>query len=469
MEDSVLSILKEGLTEKNVTFLLGAGASSPYFSSLGNFEDILSSDEVNQDGKNLIKSLFYLQSIKDNIYIQRFMNATCYCHDKSDTMLSIIDEYSRFLHNGLEFLKVRNSRISPKRINVVTTNYDLFIESAIDGLLEENPRIFFNDGTNGYGKKLISTDNFNKTLLYAGIFDNYSNEMPVINLIKCHGSVNWKEYTRKNKPSKIQVTTNEKIIEDLNHDLDLVIQDINQYLTDNLFIYDFDSLEGLINEVNSNESIERLFAPLNEIAASVKGNLLKLTKKIDNLQIVLPTKKKFETTLIQEHYFNMLRLLSYELEKKQSLLIVFGFSFQDEHITEIVQRSLNNPSLLVIVFCFTDQDKVKVIQQFNFSINNVPVNLKFITPETFLKKEIKEEDIEPNLYSRYTVVKNEGKVFKYSNVVSLLENEEAGTSTPILNFSSINKLLEMDIVNKYESFKKDEVEEVLEYDVGEIE
>lgn len=468
MEDSVLSILKESLVEKNVTFLLGAGASSPYFSSLGSFEEILSSEGVDQDGKNLIKSLFYLQSIKDNIYIQRFMNDTCYCHDKSDTMLSIIDEYSRFLHNGLEFLKVRNSRISPKRINVVTTNYDLFIESAIDQLLEENPRIFFNDGTNGYGKKLISTDNFNKTLLYSGIFDNYSNEMPAINLIKCHGSVNWKEYTRKDKPSKIQVTTNEKIIADLNKDLDLVIQDINQHLTDNFFIYDFDSIEGLINEINSNQSIEHLFNPLNEIAASIRENLLKLTKKIDNLQIVLPTKKKFETTLIQEHYFNMLRLLSYELEKKQSLLIVFGFSFQDEHITEIVQRSLNNPSLLVIVFCFTDQDKVKIIQQFNFSINNEPINLKFITPATFLIEEIKEDDIEPNLYSRYTIVKNEGKVLKYSNVVSLLENEEAGSSTPILNFSSINKLMEMDIVNKYESFKNDEVEEVLE-NVGEIE
>src|SRR5699024_1692311 len=215
-----------------------------------------------------------------------------------------------------------------------------------------------------------------------------------------------------------------------------------------------DSLEGLINEINSNESIEHLFNPLNEIAASIKENLLKLSEKIDKLQIVFPTKKKFETTLIQEHYFNMLRLLSYELEKKQSLLIVFGFSFQDEHITEIVQRSLNNPSLLVIIFCFTDQDKVKIIQQFNFSINNEPINLKFITPATFFKGEIKEEDIKPHLHSRYTILNSEGKVFKYSNVVSLLENNETGTSIPIINFSSINKLLEMDIVNKYKSIKK---------------
>src|SRR5699024_9207775 len=135
----------------------------------------------------------------------------------------------------------------------------------------------------------------------------------------------------------------------------------------------------------------------------------------------------------------------------------------------IVQRSLNNPSLLVIVFCFTDHDKVKIIQQFNFSVNNAPINLKFITPETFFIEEIKEKDIESNLYSRYIIVKKEGKLFKYSKVVSLLENEEAGTSTPILNFSSINKHIEMDIVNKYETFNNDEVEEVLEYDVGEIE
>ena len=40
-------------------------------------------------------------------------------------------------------------------------------------------------------KRYLSTENFNKTMLYAGAFDNYANELPTINLVKCHGSVNW--------------------------------------------------------------------------------------------------------------------------------------------------------------------------------------------------------------------------------------------------------------------------------------
>src|SRR5699024_12665895 len=97
----------------------------------------------------------------------------------------------KFIKNILEYMKVRNIRVSPTRINIITTNYDLFIVAAIDDILEDNHRDHFNDGTNGYTKKILQTDNFNKTLLYAGVFDNYSNEMPTIHLIKCHGSVNW--------------------------------------------------------------------------------------------------------------------------------------------------------------------------------------------------------------------------------------------------------------------------------------
>nr|WP_246217603.1 hypothetical protein [Paraburkholderia panacisoli] len=48
----------------------------------------------------------------------------------------------------------------------------------------------------------------------------------------------------------------------------------------------------------------------------------------------------------------MLRLLSYELEKPNAVLITFGFSFADEHILNLVMRSLSNPGLQVFVCCF---------------------------------------------------------------------------------------------------------------------
>lgn len=208
------------LVEKNVTFLLGAGASAPFFSSLGRFELILSHKDISESGANLIKTLFFNLSISDNSYLLNYLDSVCYCGEKSELMISILNEYSRFIHNNLEYLKLRNSRVSPKRVNIVTTNYDLFLESAVETILENNPRIFFNDGANGYVKRVLNTDNFNKTLLYSGIFDNYTNEMPVINMIKCHGSINWKKLQQQaNNKHAIQISPVESAITKINKSL----------------------------------------------------------------------------------------------------------------------------------------------------------------------------------------------------------------------------------------------------------
>ena len=63
-------------------------------------------------------------------------------------------------------------------------------------------------------------------------------------------------------------------------------------------------------------------------------------------------KNKFKNTLYQEFYYQNLRQLSYELEKQNSILIVFGFSFADEHIAEIIKRACNNPTLNIYIFCW---------------------------------------------------------------------------------------------------------------------
>ncbi|EGT3632612.1 hypothetical protein FAP79_19135, partial [Morganella morganii] len=80
----------------------------------------------------------------------------------------------------------------------------------------------------------------------------------------------------------------------------------------------------------------------------------------NKLAIVSPTKEKFKETVFQQHYYQSLRLLSYELEKPQSVLICFGFSFQDEHIREIIKRSLSNPTLKVFIFCYKKHAKREI-------------------------------------------------------------------------------------------------------------
>ncbi|HAR1330729.1 TPA: hypothetical protein IZ307_002663, partial [Enterococcus faecium] len=367
MNQKINELLSTVLMEKNISFLIGAGASSPFFSSLGNLENVLTNENINEDGKRLIKALFYDASIANNIYLVEHLQDQVISNDENkEMMFSILIEYKRFIHNILEYMKVRNSRVSPKRTNIITTNYDLFIEAAIDDILEDNPRVHFNDGTNGYTKKILQTDNFNKTLLYSGVFDNYSNEMPTINLIKCHGSVNWQTYYSNDNKKRIQVSSSISIIQELNSLIDSLFDDIEAFTSDSEDLKNWlptiDDLFELINEENS----ENIKEDINLIGNHFSEELSEIVNKLEKIQIVYPTKKKFESTLVNEYYFNLLRLLSYELEKEQSTLIVFGFSFYDEHITEIVQRSLNNPNLLVIILCFSDKSKNEIISNFNF-------------------------------------------------------------------------------------------------------
>jgi hypothetical protein len=65
----------------------------------------------------------------------------------------------------------------------------------------------------------------------------------------------------------------------------------------------------------------------------------------------------------------MLRLLSYELEKPNAVLITFGFSFADEHILNLVKRSLSNPHLQVFVCCYDANEFERLSEQFRFYRN----------------------------------------------------------------------------------------------------
>ena len=75
------------------------------------------------------------------------------------------------------------------------------------------------------------------------------------------------------------------------------------------------------------------------------------------MQVVNPTKDKFRETVFQQNYYQLLRMLSFELEKRDSVLIVFGFSFADEHILEIVRCSIINPYLKVYVICYNENSR----------------------------------------------------------------------------------------------------------------
>lgn len=73
-----------------------------------------------------------------------------------------------------------------------------------------------------------------------------------------------------------------------------------------------------------------------------------------------------------------MRQLSYELEKNDSILIVFGFSFADEHIASLVKRALNNPTLEIYIFCYQYSQEKELLENLKISKND---KIKFIKPQ----------------------------------------------------------------------------------------
>ena len=65
-------------------------------------------------------------------------------------------------------------------------------------------------------------------------------------------------------------------------------------------------------------------------------------------------KEKFGDTLLNKNYYELLRIFSNELEKENALLVANGFSFRDEHILDLVKRSMVNPSLKILIFVYNE-------------------------------------------------------------------------------------------------------------------
>ncbi|EGQ2953395.1 hypothetical protein EAF39_11650, partial [Staphylococcus pseudintermedius] len=80
---------------------------------------------------------------------------------------------------------------------------------------------------------------------------------------------------------------------------------------------------------------------------------------------------------LEQHYYQLIRSFSYELEKKQSVLIVFGFSFADEHIRDIFERSLLNPELLVILISYSASGQQQMKKMYEGYSNIIFLPLDF--------------------------------------------------------------------------------------------
>jgi hypothetical protein len=81
-----------------------------------------------------------------------------------------------------------------------------------------------------------------------------------------------------------------------------------------------------------------------------RANPKKVEEKIRQHFLVLPNIRKFDITMMDRVYYDLLRIFANTMERENALLITFGFSFNDEHILDITRRALRNPTAQLIVF-----------------------------------------------------------------------------------------------------------------------
>lgn len=195
MTKKIVEEIQNLLVRKRVNILIGSGASLPAINLMSSYkkssiEDEYDVDRLISDIKEVSRVIIDESSGNDN---SRYEN-NC----------SVLDQYRRLVSNLLEILEKSNSRNSPKNINVFTTNYDLFIEKAVEDNIHKKPNFIFNDGANGYFDRKLDSFNFDRSFSYKNQFEGMLvvEELPSICLLKPHGSVNW-EMGAKDEESSI--------------------------------------------------------------------------------------------------------------------------------------------------------------------------------------------------------------------------------------------------------------------------
>lgn len=121
------------------------------------------------------------------------------------------------------------------------------------------------------------------------------------------------------------------------------------------------------------------------IAKDLKDNVYQdFFDKYEKIVMINPTKEKFKTTVIDYHFYELMRIYSNALERENSILFVMGFSFDDEHIAQITRRAADtNPTLQIIIFAYNDnvEDSYKKNLQIENGCSNN--NILILTPSKF--------------------------------------------------------------------------------------
>ena len=375
-------------TNTRINWLIGAGFSASVLSTLGNneilfetLENRVYSDETERK-KTILKAYMYWNYFCDSIYPITSINSTLEGH---------LEEYIKFASELHRIISKRDSSIYSKRINVFTTNYDPILELAFD----KTEKLLYNDGFEGRIYPYFSTDNYSKKYYREAMFSNRATEIPVIDIFKIHGSVTWKrveeriEYQYYNEAINTFFITLSGLFDKKKRKQIYYLsnpRELNRKIIDE---FDLDALLKTITTIQSFSTEDsgkdmRWYYPQDQTDILIEqildslilddGDVDKYSDFYQNytefFSIVNPTKGKFKDTLMNKNYYELLRLFSNELEKENTTLLSFGFSFNDEHILDLVKRSMINPNLKIIIFCYKESEIKHLKEIFSDSKND---------------------------------------------------------------------------------------------------
>lgn len=363
-----LKEIKYFIQSANINFMIGSGASRPYLVTLGSTEMWLT--QLYEDMKT--HSELEYKVVEASIYKAFYENVIA--PNKFDSYRNT--DYSTTTKNYKEFLIIWNnllnkrySRILNKQVNLFTTNVDLMIEDAASGM-----GIELNDGFRGSVKAVYDETNFMKSVSQTSLHFQHTSEIPVFNLFKIHGSINWEE-------SGKQITNNTLWYYYIGEALKVIDED--KFIS----IYEPDT-DGKLKE----KTYEKLIEDAKALAITditIYDDFINNYKK---LIIVNPTKRKFAETVMDYHFYELMRIYSNALEKENSILFAIGFSFADEHIATLTRRAAeSNPTLKIIVFVFCDAEGTAIKRNLGIGTTYVNNNITILTPTTLKEANKKDE------------------------------------------------------------------------------
>ena len=347
----------------HINFLYGSGLSLPYLSTLGNIETYLT--RLNNDFNHHVISEDQFDIVRSSLY-------KAYCEEviipnfnfphNDPKFVATSSAYMDFFRIWNDLINKRSTMLLDKQVNMFTTNIDLLVEETLSA-----SELELNDGFRGTLKQTFNESNFQISLSKSSMQFHKAAEIPIFNLMKVHGAVNWEE---ENGLIHSNIGRIKKVKEQLEAIPATNFVSLNRH--------------DPVTHKDKEKTYDNLVSEASTIAMTDPKVFNNFFKEYDRILMINPTKEKFKTTVMDYHFYELMRILSNSLERENSVLFVMGFSFADEHLAEITIRAASiNPTLQVVIFAYGDDDKDKYFNNLKISGHGANNNIDILTPTEF--------------------------------------------------------------------------------------